>query len=140
MNCKILPYTTYSEAEILPLYESAGWTNYTRDPAMLQKAYENSLLTLAAFDDGCLVGAVRVVGDGASVVFVQDLLVLPQYRRKGIGTALLHAVLERFEGVYQLHLLTDNTPETVAFYRAVGLVPVEDLGCRAFTKVQKLPR
>ncbi len=135
MNFTITEYKTYNEEEILPLYEAVGWINYTRNPAMLQKAYENSLLTLAARDSERLVGIIRIVGDSASVVFVQDLLVLPQYQRKGIGTALLKEVLACFSGVYQLHLLTDNTPQTVAFYRSLGLVKAEDIGCCAFTKV-----
>ena len=135
MSFTISEYKTYSAEEILPLYEAVGWTNYTRDPAMLQRAYANSLLTLAAFDGDRLVGIVRAVGDGASVVFVQDLLVLPQYQRKGIGTALLREVLARFSGVYQLHLLTDNTPQTTAFYRSLGLVKAEDIGCCAFTRI-----
>ena len=135
MSFTISEYKTYSAEEILPLYNSVGWTNYTRDPAMLQRAYANSLLTLAAFDGDRLVGIVRAVGDGASVVFVQDLLVLPQYQRQGIGTALLREVLARFSGVYQLHLLTDNTPQTTAFYRSLGLVKAEDIGCCAFTKI-----
>lgn len=135
MSFTISEYKTYSAEEILPLYNSVGWANYTRDPAMLQKAYENSLLTLAARDGERLIGIVRTVGDGASVVFVQDLLVLPQYQRQGIGTALLREVLARFSGVYQLHLLTDNTPQTTAFYRSLGLVKAEDIGCCAFTKI-----
>ena len=40
---------------------------------MLRKAYKNSLYVLAAYADGKLVGILRAVGDGASVVFLQDL-------------------------------------------------------------------
>ena len=45
---------------------------------------------------------VRVVGDGASVILIQDLLVHPEYQRKGIGSQLMRAVLERCEDVYQI--------------------------------------
>ena len=38
---------------------------------------------------------VRVVGDGASVILIQDLLVHPEYQRKGIGDQLMRAVLEK---------------------------------------------
>ena len=40
---------TYDESEILPLYESVGWTAYTENPEVLQKGFESSMLTLAAY-------------------------------------------------------------------------------------------
>lgn len=60
---------------------------------MLAAPYKNSLCVLGAYDGDNLVGVVRAVGDGASVLFVQDLLVLPKYQRQGIGTRLLKTLL-----------------------------------------------
>lgn len=120
---------------ILPLYEAVGWTNYTRAPEMLRRAFENSLLTLGAYDGDRLVGLVRAVGDGYSIVFVQDLLVLPEYQRRGIGAGLLKAVIERFPHVYQTELLTDDTPEHAAFYRSVGFTPSGEIGCTTYIKM-----
>ena len=88
--------TTFDLGELLHLYASVGWTNYTDKPEMLQKAWENSLLTLGAYDGGRLVGVIRTVGDGYSIVFVQDILVLPEYQRRGIGTRLLRTVMDHF--------------------------------------------
>lgn len=79
-------YKTYNEAEIMALYSSVGWSNYTNNPAMLRTVYKNSLYVLAAYADGKLVGILRAVGDGASVVFLQDLIVLPEFQRHGIGS------------------------------------------------------
>ena len=126
---------TYRAEEIFPLYAAVGWTNYTENPDMLRCAYENSLLTLAARENGQLLGILRCVGDGASIVFVQDLLVYPERQRQGVGTALFQAMLARFPAVYQLELLTDATEKTDAFYRTQGLRPAEDLGCRAYVKL-----
>ena len=135
MDFAIKRYAPYREDEILPLYESVGWTNYTRDPQMLENAYRNSLLTLGAYEGEKLVGVVRAVGDGCSIVFIQDILVLPEYQRKGIGTTLMKAVLERFAHVYQIQLATDDTEKTAAFYKAMGLTPLEELGCRGFLRM-----
>lgn len=131
----IREYTEFDLREIMNLYSSAGWVNYTRNPQVLVSAYKNSLLTLGAYDDdGKLVGIIRVVGDGASIVFVQDLLVLPEYRRRGIGSRLLDHVICHYNDVYQMELLTDDTPETKAFYQSHGFVKVEDAGMSAFMK------
>ena len=120
--------------EILNLYAAVGWTNYTNKPDMVKKAYENSLLTFGAYDGDKLVGVIRTVGDGASIVFVQDLLVLPEYQRQGIGTQLLRRIMDHFSSVYQMELMTDNTPETAAFYRSVGFIKADDMGCCAFLR------
>jgi ribosomal protein S18 acetylase RimI-like enzyme len=101
---------------------------------MLSEAYSHSLKIYAAYVDEKLVGVIRVVGDGFSVVFVQDLLVYPEYQRRGIGTALLKMTMEEYRGVYQLHLLTDNTKKTVAFYKSLGFIMDTDINCRAFSK------
>ena len=57
-------YTDFNQEEILSLYTSVGWENYTRNPQMLERAYENSFLKIAAFEGKQLIGMVRVVGDG----------------------------------------------------------------------------
>ena len=46
----IKDYTEYKEAEILRLYAEVGWTAYTDAPDTLRKGFENSLLTLAAYE------------------------------------------------------------------------------------------
>lgn len=127
--------TTFDLDTLLNLYYSVGWTNYTDKPEMLKKAYENSLLTLGAYDGDKLVGVIRTVGDGFSIVFIQDILVFPEYQRRGIGTRLIREILERFSSVYQINLMTDNTPKTVSFYQSVGFVKVDDMGGCAFTKM-----
>ena len=132
---EIRAYTEYNEAEILGLYASVGWTAYTDDPAALRNGLANSLLTLAAYEEAALAGLIRVVGDGHTIVFVQDILVHPQFQRRGIGSALLQAVLNRYAGVRQIELLTDDTPETAAFYRSMGFRELTELGCRGFMKI-----
>ena len=105
----ITEYQTYRAEEVLPLYAAVGWTNYTENPDMLRRAFANSLLGLAAWEGERLLGILRCVGYGASVVFLQDLLVYPERQRQGVGTALFQAMLGRFPAVYQLELLTDAT-------------------------------
>ena len=83
-----------------------------------------------AYEDEVLAGLVRVVGDGATIVLVQDLLVAPEYQRKGIGRALLQAVLDRYRAVRQLQLVTDDTEKTLAFYKSMGFAENAAFGCR----------
>lgn len=135
MNIILSEYQEYNAAEILALYKSVGWTNYVKQPEKLEVGYKNSLCVLAAYNGTKLVGILRAVGDGATIVFIQDILVLPEYQRKGIGTKLIRSALEKYKNVYQVELLTDDTEKTVAFYQSVGLAPVNEVGARAFIRI-----
>ena len=126
---EIKEYTEFKADEILQLYTQVGWTAYTEDMPALERGYKNSLLVLAAYESGELLGIVRVVGDGTTIVLVQDILVYPARQRQGIGTALLKAVLERYKNVRQIQLVTDNTPKTVAFYKSLGFLDFAEFGC-----------
>ena len=55
-------------ADLLALYSSVGWTNYTNNPTMLEEAVKASLWQLAVYDEKELVAYIRLVGDGHSVI------------------------------------------------------------------------
>ena len=131
----ICEYMQYIEQEILPLYASVGWTAYTDHPEQLRKGFENSMLTLAAYEDEQLLGIIRTIGNGHTIVFVQDILVFPEYQRKGVGSALLQAILDRYSHVRQIELTTDNTPKTIAFYKSMGFREMSEIGCCGFMKL-----
>ena len=124
----------YNEDEVFRLYSEAGWVAYTDDMAALREGFMNSLLILAAYGDDGLLGLIRVVGDGATIIFIQDILVFPSFQRQGVGSALLRAVLERYAGVRQIELLTDNTEKTKAFYNSMGFHEFSEIGCCGFMK------
>ena len=132
----IRDYAAFDCNEIMNLYTCVGWANYTDHPQMLEKAYKNSLCTLGAYTaQGRLVGIIRAVGDGASILFIQDIIVLPEFQRKGIGTDLLRAIIRRYPDVYQTELMTDNTDKTIAFYKSLGFTPATEFGCLGFMKL-----
>lgn len=119
--------------DVLPIYEEVGWTNYTKNPEMLEVAYKNTLHVLAAFNEkGILVGVLRAVGDGASILFIQDILVTPEYQHQGIGTKLLQQTLEKYKNVYQIQLATDNSMKTISFYESNGFTSLTSLNCVSF--------
>lgn len=74
---------------VLDLYASVGWSNYTNRPQQLEQAFHQSLFVMVAYDEDKLVGLIRAVGDGLTIVFIQDLLVCPHYQRQGIAGVFL---------------------------------------------------
>ena len=132
---EIREYKTYNESEILRLYTSVAWTANTDYPEVLRKGFENSMLILAAYEDDQLLGVIRTVGDGHTIVFVQDILVFLEHQRKGVGSALLQGILDRYINVRQIELATDNTPKTIAFYKSMGFREMSEIGCCGFIKL-----
>ena len=131
---EIREYTEFNEEEILRLYSEVGWTAYTERMPALREGYKNSMLILGAYENDELLGIIRAVGDGYTIVFIQDILVYPSRQRQGVGTALLKAVLDRYPEVRQIELATDNTPKTIAFYKSLGFSEVSEIGCCGFMK------
>ncbi|MFT2753361.1 GNAT family N-acetyltransferase [Clavibacter sp. Sh2088] len=126
--------------ELLDLYGSVGWTVYTDDPERLERALAGSaLVATARDDDGWLVGLVRAVGDGATICYVQDLLVRPDRQRGGVGRALLeHVRASQADGVL-LVLTTDASgtedgDRSHPFYRSLGFAPHAEQGLAAFSR------
>ena len=88
--------------DVLHLYQAVGWTNYTNQSQMLEQALSHSLVIYLALDGDVVVGLIRLVGDGFSSVFVQDLIVLPIYQRQGIGSAFMKQDLGDFKRDHQV--------------------------------------
>ena len=62
---------------------------------LVGRAITSSLFTLSAVNGPRTVGMVRVVGDGAFVFLIYDLLVVPLWRRRGIGSRLVEEAITR---------------------------------------------
>ena len=112
--------------DVLHLYQAVGWTNYTHQPQMLEKALSHSLAIYLARDGDAVVG---LVGDGFSSVFVQDLIVLPCYQRQGIGSDLMKEALGDYKDAYQVQLVTEQTEKTLGFYRSLGFETLSTYDC-----------
>jgi ribosomal protein S18 acetylase RimI-like enzyme len=133
-----LEYRINSDISIenaLSLYNDAGWTTYTSDNQKLGKAINNSLITITVWNDNELVGLLRAVGDGLTIVYIQDILVLRTFRRQGIGRQLLKLILDKYFDVRQIVLMTDNTEDTIKFYESCGLTKTQNLQMQTFTRL-----
>jgi GNAT superfamily N-acetyltransferase len=95
----------------------------------------NSAFIVAAKDGESTVGMARIVSDGGYVYFIVDVLVLPEYQRKGIGKSMMEKVMEYIrsnlhEGYcIQVDLLAAKGKEN--FYKKFGFIerPNDSYGC-----------
>lgn len=114
------------------LYESVGWVGYTNHPEIMANILSGAQFYMSAWDGEDLVGLVRTIGDGCYILYIQDILIRPEYQRQGIGQTLIKQALEKGKGMHQIILTTDNTEKTSAFYRSVGFVSMEETGAITF--------
>ncbi|MBD5527307.1 MAG: GNAT family N-acetyltransferase [Lachnospiraceae bacterium] len=59
-----------------------------------RKALQNGLINVSAIYNGELVGMGRLVGDGAMYWYLQEIIILPQFQRKGIGTMIVNHLVD----------------------------------------------
>lgn len=122
MNIRYKENGTYELEQLIEVYKNVGWIAYTDKPNKLDKAFKNSLFNMGAFNGDELIGLIRVVGDDASIIYIQDILVKEKYQRLGIGTYLLKSVLAKYNHIRQVVLMTDNIEKNKCFYEKNGML------------------
>lgn len=126
-----------SREELVELYDAVGWSTYTADPEALEAAITGSSHVVTARYGGDLLGLARVVSDGVTIAYLQDVLVRPELQREGVGRALVQAALEPFAHCRQKVLLTDDEPRQAKFYESLGYQEIREYGegtLRAFVR------
>jgi len=87
---------SWPEKEIINLYKSAGWWKDYYDSSKIKYMIKGSFAFAIAIDRNSnkAVGMGRVLSDGISDAYIQDLVVLQDYRGNGIGSKILEALLK----------------------------------------------
>lgn len=65
------------------LYDSVGWGAY--DKKITQKAMRNTYYSVSIYDDKKIIGYGRLIGDGICFMYIQDVMVIPEYQKRKIG-------------------------------------------------------
>lgn len=121
IDYQLNPPVTHAELDQLYL---AAWPNH-HPPYDFGPELERALVYVCAYAGADLVGFVRLAWDGSVHAFLLEPTVRPDFRRRGIGRALVeHAVtFARRRSIEWVHV--DFDPELTEFYRACGFVPTQ---------------
>ncbi|MFH1100719.1 MAG: GNAT family N-acetyltransferase [Methanobacteriota archaeon] len=108
--------------EIVRLYRAGGWWKDTYDSSGIPALIQGSFLFAVVVDSetGEAIGMGRVLSDGVSDAYIQDFIILPDYRRSGIGKRLIEflVTLCLSKGISWIGLLAEPGSET--FYSVSG--------------------
>ena len=114
--------------EIVALYKSAGWWSRSYDPSAIQRMIKGSSAFVVAINSssGKAIGMGRIISDGISDAYIQDLVVLPEYRGKGVGTQILDVLLDccLSKGMVWIGIISE--PGQDGFYSSLGFKPMEN--------------
>ena len=118
---------TWSEDDIMHLYRAGGWWKDGYDPKSLPDLIRGSFAFAVAIDQrtGHAIGMGRVLSDGVSDGYIQDLVVLPEFRKKGIGKEIASVLVKKCTGAGISWISLIAEPGTERFYLPLGFSPME---------------
>ncbi len=77
--------------EFVCLTESVGWG--CPDLKQIEIALKNTIYSISVEMDGKIIGMGRIIGDGARIFYIQDLVIHPYYQNRGIGSKIMEYLL-----------------------------------------------
>ena len=108
--------------QIIGLYRDQGWWQPSDDRSerLLSRLIAGSHCFVIATEGDRIVGMGRVISDGVSDAYIQDLTVHPDRRKQGIGQFILQTLLERLntDGIRWIGLIAE--PGSDNLYRRAG--------------------
>lgn len=78
--------------EYIQLRKSIGWKVMQYDA--IQTGLDNSIYCVCVEDQGNIVGCGRIIGDGGTVFYIQDIMVKPSYQEQKIGTLIMEKIMD----------------------------------------------
>mgnify|MGYP003564745560 CR=1 FL=1 len=113
---------SWDQKDIVELYKVGGWWKDNYNPSGLKNLIKGSFAFAVAVDkiSGKAVGMGRLISDGVSDAYIQDLVVLSEYRDQGIGRQIVKILLDHClsKGILWIGLIAE--PDQDGFYSNIG--------------------
>lgn len=81
--------------EFVYLTESVGWG--CPNIEQIEIALKNTIYSISVKVDGKIIGMGRIVGDGARIFYIQDVVIHPDYQSMGIGIQIMKKLIAYIE-------------------------------------------
>ena len=119
--------------EFNKLYDSVGWGAYNKE--ISNKALDNTFYSVSIYDDDKIIGYGRLIGDTICFIYIHDIMVVPEYQAKGIGTLIMNKLLEKIEEIKKenpsLRVYLGASKNKEDFYKKFGFIERTDAGLGA---------
>ena len=113
------------------LRKKVGWEEHNIND--IELALKNTkYICLAKNDENEIIGMARIIGDEGMYYYIQDVIVIPEYRKIGVGASIMNKVMEYINlnnknGIF-VGLMAAKGKE--GFYKKYGFIerPAEKYG------------
>ena len=123
------------------LYESVGWGVYNKE--ISKRALDNTFYSVSIYEDDNIIGYGRIIGDTICFMYIQDVMVLPEFQNKKIGTIIMNKLLDKINELKKensdIRVYLGATKNKEKFYEKFGFVKRidENLGYGMILKVKR---
>lgn len=114
------------------LTEAVGWGKRINE--IVEEALRNTLCSICAYDGEKLIGYGRIIGDKTIFLYIQDVMIIPEYQGKKIGTGIMNTLLEKINEYKkvnpEIRTYLGASKGRESFYERFGFIsrPNDDLG------------
>ena len=93
--------------EFNSLSDSVGWGCTDRE--IVEKALKNTVYSICAYDNDKIIGFGRLIGDMAMFLYIQDVMVLPEYQRMQVGSNIMKFLVSKVDELKKIILASELT-------------------------------
>jgi GNAT superfamily N-acetyltransferase len=113
--------------DIVMLYKEGGWWKDWYDKNGIPGLIVKSFAFAVAIDtlSGKTVGMGRVISDGVSDAYIQDVVILRNYRNQDIGKHLVQTLVDYCLSKKIIWIGLIAEPGTDSFYQPLGFKPMD---------------
>lgn len=106
------------------LYDAVGWGHYNEKIA--RKSLDNTFYSITVYDDEKVIGYGRIIGDTICFLYIQDIMVIPEYQSNKIGTMIMNKLLEKINDIKRqnpnLRVYVGASKNKERFYQKFGFI------------------
>ena len=72
--------------------QAVGWSCPEKD--VISLGLKNTLFSVCIEKDREIIGYGRVIGDGAFSLYIQDIIIIPEYQSLGLGSEIMNEIMK----------------------------------------------
>ena len=105
-----------------------------RETTIVQEALNNTLYSISVYDNDKIIGFGRIIGDKTIFLYIHDVMVIPEYQNKNIGTQIMNKLISPINVYKQtnpnIRTYLGASKGMEPFYEKFGFIsrPNNDLG------------
>lgn len=112
------------------LYDLVGWEAYSKE--ISSKSLNNTYYSVSIYDNDKIVGYGRLIGDGICFMYIHDVMVIPEYQNKKIGTVIMNNLIKEVDKIKKenpdMRLYLGASKDKESFYKKFGFIERQEAG------------